>query len=58
VTVRATYDPDIDMAYVYLTEIPAGSVTYTEALIIDLPSGRRLINLEDRVGGRRDGMTE
>lgn len=44
--VRATYDPDIDMAYVYLTEIRAGEISYTEALVVDLAVGRRLINLD------------
>ena len=43
---RATYAPDIDMAYVYLTEIAPGSVTFTDALVVDHPIGRRLINLD------------
>jgi uncharacterized protein YuzE len=39
------------MAYIHLTDIPAAGVATTETLVIDLPSGRRLINLDfDRDG--------
>jgi uncharacterized protein YuzE len=53
---RVTYDPSVDMAYIYLTHIPAGGVATTEPLIIDLPSGRRLINLDFDGDGRLLGI--
>lgn len=56
VAVRVTYDRGVDMAYLYLVEIEPGGVAYTEALIVDLPAGRRLINLDFDGEGRLVGI--
>ena len=54
----ATFEPGTNMAYVYLTNAgDAGTVDYTEPLIIDLPDGsRRLINLDFDADGRLIGI--
>ena len=55
---RATFEPEIDMANIYLTE-PNGAqaVAQTEPLLVDLRSGaRRLINLDFDNGGRLIGI--
>jgi hypothetical protein len=37
---HATYSPDVNMAYIHLTEASdARSVEHTEPLIVDLPGG-------------------
>lgn len=53
---RITYDSDIDMAYIYLVEIPAGGVGETEALVVDLRTGTRLVNLDFDHSGRLVGI--
>jgi len=55
---RVTFDPEIDMAYIYLHESHEGhTVARTEPLIVDLRNGsRRLINLDFDSGGRLLGI--
>jgi uncharacterized protein YuzE len=55
---RATFEPDIDMAYIYLTGSgDAHQIQHTEPLVIDLPGGsRRLVNLDFDSGGRLLGI--
>ena len=55
---HATFDPRVDMAYIYLTAASdAHQVDYTEPLIVDLPSSsRRLINLDFDSDGRLVGI--
>jgi uncharacterized protein YuzE len=55
---RATFSPDIDMAYLYLTEMGDGHfVGHTAPLIVDLPGGSRaLINLDFDAAGRLLGI--
>jgi len=55
---RVTFDPEIDMAYIYLTgPNEAQSVDHTEPLIVDLRPGlRRLINLDFDSHGRLLGI--
>ena len=54
----ATFEPRTNMAYVYLTDAgDAGTVDYTEPLIIDLPGGsRHLISLDFDADGRLIGI--
>ena len=54
---RVKFDPQVDMAYVYLVPIREGRVTHTEPLVINLPGGlRRLINLDFDQQGRLLGI--
>lgn len=55
---RVTYEPETDMAYLYLTQSnEVQTVAQTEPLIIDLRTGsRRLINLDFDAGGRLLGI--
>lgn len=55
---RVTFEPDVDMAYIYLTRLgDANQVQHTEALVIDLPGGsRQLVNLDFDSGGRLLGI--
>jgi uncharacterized protein YuzE len=55
---RVTFEPEIDMAYIYLTDPDeARKVAQTEPLVVDLTSGsRRLINLDFDAAGRLIGI--
>jgi uncharacterized protein YuzE len=55
---RATFSPDVNMAYIYLTDLGDGhTVQHTEPLIIALPGGSRaLINLDFDAEGRLLGI--
>lgn len=53
---RITYDSDIDMAYIYLVEVPDGGVSESEALVVRLRTGTRLVNLDFDHSGHLVGI--
>ena len=51
---KVTYDPDVDAAYIYLTEIPAGGVARTYCC--DSAEVDGMINLDFDAEGRLLGI--